>query len=373
MTTLPPAWRAAISTVPTRGLPAATRSSGCSRPWSSALRTRCTSGSPSASTTVRSSSVSLPDELQLDLLAELARQVADEAREAQEDDVDRDHPDLHDHRLERLAELRVRSWTACWSSGTSSAGGQRLDRGAVDHELAHRVHQRIEPLGVDADGSLLVVGAARRGLGLLGAPSAWRSPRPRPARRPTRPRGPAPCPALTLQSWPASGRLRCRRSARSTAVTSTSATSLTVTTWFAISASPICVTSHARIALPCKALDRRLVRHAANEFAVLGERGQNHQRAHGGHQRIVGELHLDVEHDSCRRRELRRAAQPAARRRRGRPRERLVAPPVRARGALPHGGPRRSGAPRRPPHPSRGALPGAGPRCRSARAPAGAP
>ena len=42
----------------------------------------------------------LADELELDLLAELRRQVADEAREAQEDGLDRDHPDLHDHLLQ---------------------------------------------------------------------------------------------------------------------------------------------------------------------------------------------------------------------------------------------------------------------------------
>ena len=42
----------------------------------------------------------LADELELDLLAELGREVAHEAREAQEDGLDRDHPDLHDHRLQ---------------------------------------------------------------------------------------------------------------------------------------------------------------------------------------------------------------------------------------------------------------------------------
>ena len=42
------------------------------------------------------------DQLELDLLAELGREVADQAREAQEDHVDGDHADLHDHRLERL-------------------------------------------------------------------------------------------------------------------------------------------------------------------------------------------------------------------------------------------------------------------------------
>ena len=60
ITTPLPAWRAETVSRPRGGLPAATRSSGGSRPWSRALRTRWTSGSPIASTTVRSSSVSWP-------------------------------------------------------------------------------------------------------------------------------------------------------------------------------------------------------------------------------------------------------------------------------------------------------------------------
>ena len=59
--------------VPVSCLPAARRRSGVSRPWSSALRTRCTSGSLIFSSTVLSSSVPSPDELEFDLLAELAR------------------------------------------------------------------------------------------------------------------------------------------------------------------------------------------------------------------------------------------------------------------------------------------------------------
>ena len=42
----------------------------------------------------------LAHELELDLLAELRREVAHEPREAQEHGLDRDHPHLHDHLLE---------------------------------------------------------------------------------------------------------------------------------------------------------------------------------------------------------------------------------------------------------------------------------
>jgi hypothetical protein len=47
-------------TRPRRGLPAAARASGGSRPWSSALRSMWTSGSPRPSATARSISVSSP-------------------------------------------------------------------------------------------------------------------------------------------------------------------------------------------------------------------------------------------------------------------------------------------------------------------------
>ena len=102
------------------------------------------------------------DEVELDVLAELRREVAHEPREAHEDDVDRNHPDLHHHRLQRLraarqvlhrmVELRrARCWPCCASTAV-----RWID------ELAHQVHERVEPLGVDADGAT-VCGAALGG------------------------------------------------------------------------------------------------------------------------------------------------------------------------------------------------------------------
>ncbi len=55
-----PSCSAESTTRPVRGLPAASRSSGISIPWSTALRTRCTSGSARASTRFLSRSVSSP-------------------------------------------------------------------------------------------------------------------------------------------------------------------------------------------------------------------------------------------------------------------------------------------------------------------------
>ena len=60
MTMSPPSWNAARVRVPLAGLPAATRSSGDSMPWSSELRTRCTRGSLIFSSTVLSTSVCSP-------------------------------------------------------------------------------------------------------------------------------------------------------------------------------------------------------------------------------------------------------------------------------------------------------------------------
>ena len=61
MTMLAP-WCAALRLiVPASGLPAAARSAGVSRPWSIALRTRCTSGSTIFSITPLSSSVASPE------------------------------------------------------------------------------------------------------------------------------------------------------------------------------------------------------------------------------------------------------------------------------------------------------------------------
>ena len=141
----------------------------------------------------------LADELELDLLAELGRQVAHEAREAQEDGLDRDHPDLHDHRLQGLRGARELLHRLA-QAGHVGLGGERLDVRAVHDELAHAVHELVEALGVDADGGGGLLrrgggsGAAggRRGLG-GGLGRRRRAPRPPgPRRRRRRARPPSP-------------------------------------------------------------------------------------------------------------------------------------------------------------------------------------
>ena len=96
------------------------------------------------------------------MLAELAREVADEAREAQEDGLDGDHADLHHEGLEGVRAARE-VLDVCERPGRSAWAASDLDPGALDDQLAHEVHQRVEALGVDAHGGGAAQASARRG------------------------------------------------------------------------------------------------------------------------------------------------------------------------------------------------------------------
>ena len=93
----------------------------------------------------------LADELEVDLLAQARREVADEPRQPQQHGLDRDHPDAHDELLERMraaGQLRHR----LPEPGHARPGDERLDVGAMDDELAHRVQEVVQAGGGDADG-----------------------------------------------------------------------------------------------------------------------------------------------------------------------------------------------------------------------------
>ena len=93
----------------------------------------------------------LADELEVDLLAQARREVADEPRQPQQHGLDRDHPDAHDELLERVraaGQLRHR----LPEPGHARPGDERLDVGAMDDELAHRVQEVVQAGGGDADG-----------------------------------------------------------------------------------------------------------------------------------------------------------------------------------------------------------------------------
>ena len=100
MTTLPPAWRAEISSVPVLGLAGRV---ALLRRLEAVVERVADEVHERVAERVDHGAVELgvlAHELQVDLLAELGREVAHEPREAQEDGLDRDHPDLHDHRLQ---------------------------------------------------------------------------------------------------------------------------------------------------------------------------------------------------------------------------------------------------------------------------------
>ena len=160
--------------VPCSLLPAATRTSGISMPWSMELRTRCTSGSPIFSSTVLSSSVVSPVTLQLDLLAETLAEVAHQAREAVEHEADGQHAHAHDAFLQRAhvaLELRER---AAQFAGLAAfeRRGELAQYGLRDHELADGVQQLVDLLDADADRAAVRIGAACRGFGLGAAMAA---------------------------------------------------------------------------------------------------------------------------------------------------------------------------------------------------------
>ena len=150
MITLPPACWAEISSVPVAGLPAATRSSDA---FEAVVERVADEVHERIAERVDHGAVELgvlAHELQVDLLAELGREVAHEPREAQEDGLHGDHPDLHDHRLQGVRRARE-VLHGLREARHVGLGDQRLDLRAVQDELAHEVHQLVEPLGVDAD------------------------------------------------------------------------------------------------------------------------------------------------------------------------------------------------------------------------------
>jgi hypothetical protein len=128
--------------------------------------------------------VSWPTELELDVLAELGREVADEARKRRKTastGIMRTCMTI----ACRACEQRVRS--APWR-GTRprhlGLGEAALDLGAQYTTLAHEVHELVQALGVDADGR----GRARRPSRARGHADTARG---RPALRPRRPAGAA--------------------------------------------------------------------------------------------------------------------------------------------------------------------------------------
>jgi hypothetical protein len=132
VTITPPGTRsAATRTRPAAGFPAATRTAGGSTPWSTALRRRCVSGSPSASRTPRSTAASPPGGLERDLAAGGARGLARHPRQPVEQLRERHESGLDDGRLQRLRDARdvLHGAGECRVGGVGSGRGEPAARG----------------------------------------------------------------------------------------------------------------------------------------------------------------------------------------------------------------------------------------------------
>ncbi len=111
ITTSLPTWRTVSAISPVSDLPAARRASRDSMPWSSALRSRCSSGPTSFSSTERSSSTCAAVDLEVGALVELLRGRAHDAiqalgQAAERHRADREQPLLHFARQPCLREQR---------------------------------------------------------------------------------------------------------------------------------------------------------------------------------------------------------------------------------------------------------------------------
>ena len=129
------------------------RAPASSMPWSTALRTRWVSGSLTASSRLRSSSVSLPCMTSWTCLPQRVRQVADHPRQLRPDVVDRLHAGLHDALLQ-LAGDQVEPLGGADQRRVAGLRHAADELVAGQHQLADQVHQAVEQVDVDPDGAV---------------------------------------------------------------------------------------------------------------------------------------------------------------------------------------------------------------------------
>ncbi len=254
--------------MPAAGLPAASRSAGVSRPWSSALRTRCTSGSPIASTTVRSSSVSWPTSSSstcLPSLVERSRTSRGKRRKTASTGIMRTCMTI----ACRACEQRVRSAMACERPGTSA--------------WAARTSTWVR---WTTSSPMRCISWSRRSA----------STRTVAATRPPSPRSPATTGIGTGAAGSASA---------TTPASATSATSAVATSGTAVRAALSAAAStpggdpHVHAA-PVEGLDVVLLRSGGDDGAQVGGGGDDHVGAHRRHQGVVGQRDPGVQHGVAR-------------------------------------------------------------------------
>jgi hypothetical protein len=165
MTMWSPSWRASRRTTDFSGLPGM-RSGGDSTPWSTALRIRWMIGIGQVLDHRLVDFGLLADQHQFDVLAEVAGEVAGDARILLEQAADRLHARLH-HRVLQIRDQQVElahgSVERMQRLGVGAAG-EDVVRSACQAVLgqadfARQVEHLVEPRGIDADrivASLLV-------------------------------------------------------------------------------------------------------------------------------------------------------------------------------------------------------------------------
>ncbi len=93
------------------------------------------------------------DELKVDLFLQAASQVADQAREATEDLLDRLHAGLH-HRTLQIGRHHVEVGDGLGHRLVAAVGAQAYQTVTHQHQLADHVHDLVQACGIDAHGGL---------------------------------------------------------------------------------------------------------------------------------------------------------------------------------------------------------------------------
>ena len=151
-------------TVPRGGLPAAARASGPSMPWSQLLRMRWTSGSPSRSMTVLSSSVSAPSVTRSISLPSSAERSCTSRLNRLKVVPMGTHADVQG-RVAQLGGEALHVLGDRQQVGGLEPRGDLRQPGLGDDQLAHQVHQPVELGRPHAEGGAGLDGRCLPGLG----------------------------------------------------------------------------------------------------------------------------------------------------------------------------------------------------------------
>ena len=202
----------------------------------------------------------LAGELEVDLLAEPRREVADEPREAEEHRLDRDHPHLHHHRLR--APARCARGPASPAGGPGTPAWATSDSACVRWTTSSPIRCISWSSRSESTRTVLVAGERCRAAGLAASAAAARSASAAAVRG-------SSTVALATSGTRGGGGLDDRG--------------------LVVGREPDL--DRAAVEL----VDGALGRLGGDDLAVVGERGERHVGAHRRHQRVVAEPDDDVE------------------------------------------------------------------------------